>query len=489
MPGSRLRQRLASVLAAYTHATDESDLSQAGAIGSRLAELGIGLEELVAMHLAKMEAVLADLPQRHVREAVIKSGNFLRAAAAGYSQAYHELVLLERRRREQARREQERIAAQEDEQRAVLDSIPEGCVLLDQSGRVRLMNRAARRLLQVPAREVMGHRLRPDAFPFSNAAVIQALQQLEQLEGRPIESEESEDGRTWHVAVVPVRAAREGFLGVLMMIHDVTRLRERERANSDFVELAVHEIRGPLGVALGYAEMMLARDLDPKVLHECAEMIFVETSRLTTLVANFLEIHRLRHGKGALRLAPIPLGPLCSTIVEQFQAATPTHQFSLSIPTDLPSVLADAERLTQVLRNLLTNAVTYSPRGGHIRLTARSSGREVIISVTDDGLGLPPEALPRLFESFYRVTSDDRRGIRGTGLGLALCRAIIEALGGRIWAESAGPGLGSTFSFSLPVCQGGDEIRDAIAALWADPDVRGENSRWRRTRPAVDREP
>jgi CheY-like chemotaxis protein len=134
----------------------------------------------------------------------------------------------------------------------------------------------------------------------------------------------------------------------------------------------------------------------------------------------------------------------------------------LDLAADLRAVRADEDRVRQVMANLLSNARKYSPAGGTVRVSAREADGQVIVSVQDDGLGLPPEALPRLFEKFYRVDNTDRRSITGTGLGLAISRKIIDAHGGRIWAESDGLGHGSRFSFSLPVADARNTSGDVL---------------------------
>lgn len=229
--------------------------------------------------------------------------------------------------------------------------------------------------------------------------------------------------------------------------------RQIEQRKVELIDLTVHEIRGPLGIVLGCSELMLNRDVDPATTRECARMIHEEAERLDRLINTFLDIHSLEQGKSPLRNEPVALSPVLDTIVQQFREATPTHRVVLSVPGDLPLVLADTERLTQALMNLLSNAITYSPNGGEVRVSAQRVSQEVVVSVRDEGLGIPAEALPHLFTRFYRVNSADRRTIRGNGLGLALCRQIIEAHGGRIWAESDGPQRGSTFKFTLPVAR------------------------------------
>ena len=131
--------------------------------------------------------------------------------------------------------------------------------------------------------------------------------------------------------------------------------------------------------------------------------------------------------------------------------ATPNHQLGLEWPVEDPLVSADQRRIYQVVQNLLTNAVKYSPHGGGISMSACTRGRELVVSITDQGLGIPAMELDRIFDRFHRVQGEVSRGIGGTGLGLAICKGLVEAHGGRIWAESEGVGKGSTFRFTLPL--------------------------------------
>jgi CheY-like chemotaxis protein len=158
---------------------------------------------------------------------------------------------------------------------------------------------------------------------------------------------------------------------------------------------------------------------------------------------------------------PIPLAPF----IRQCVAAAgedAAHPIELELPDELPAVRADSDRIQQVMTNLISNARKYSPAGGTVRVSAHEADGQVIISVQDHGLGLPADTLPRLFEKFYRVDNSDRRSITGTGLGLAISRKIIDAHGGRIWAESQGLGQGSRFSFSLPLADARNTSGDVL---------------------------
>ncbi len=185
---------------------------------------------------------------------------------------------------------------------------------------------------------------------------------------------------------------------------------------------------------------------------------------------DFLTIHRLESGAMPIHLRPTSVAPLAGAVARQFDATTHCHRVLSTVETDLPRVLADPDRVTQVLTNLVSNAIKYSPHGGVIRLDARVAKDAVEVSVIDQGLGLPPEAIPSLFGKFYRVPTPDRQNIAGTGLGLAICQKIVAAHGGRIWAESDGPGRGSRFSFSLPIADGEERGADSRSAR--DPSAR-----------------
>jgi signal transduction histidine kinase len=148
---------------------------------------------------------------------------------------------------------------------------------------------------------------------------------------------------------------------------------------------------------------------------------------------------------------PARLAAIAHDVTRKVQLATPNHELRLDWPVDDPLVNADQKRIYQVVQNLLTNAVKYSPDGGCIILSARCERRDLVVSIADQGLGMPTAELDRIFDRFHRVHSEMSRVIGGTGLGLAICKGLVEAHGGRIWAESEGEGKGSTFKFTLPL--------------------------------------
>jgi signal transduction histidine kinase len=174
-----------------------------------------------------------------------------------------------------------------------------------------------------------------------------------------------------------------------------------------------------------------------------------EEERLSALINDFLDLERMAAGGQQLNLAPIELGSVVRRAVDA-AGIDEAHPVIVDVASGLPEVMADEDRLMQVLLNLISNARKYSPEGGEVRVLVTANDRFLATTVIDQGLGIPPEARARLFEKFYRVHVQDHAEIKGTGLGLAICRQIVEAHGGRIWALSPGTGKGSTFGFSIP---------------------------------------
>jgi signal transduction histidine kinase len=221
-------------------------------------------------------------------------------------------------------------------------------------------------------------------------------------------------------------------------------------AAHQLVAVVSHEIRAPLTSILGYSELMAFGLLSPEQMRAQARKIYREARRLSALADDLLEIERLESGRVALRPRPVALAPLVREAIDRAADETEVHQLAADLPPHLPPVWGDAGQLAQVIDNLVSNAIKYSPNGGPVTVSARQAGLSVSVAVTDQGLGIAPEHQPRLFERFYRVPGDERRGIAGTGLGLAIVKHIVEAHGGAVDVTST-LGHGSCFSFTIPV--------------------------------------
>jgi signal transduction histidine kinase len=231
------------------------------------------------------------------------------------------------------------------------------------------------------------------------------------------------------------------------------RLAELDRLKSDFVSMVSHELRTPLGLIKGYVGTLLRPDvpLDAATREEFLRVIDEETDRLTELVTNLLDMSRIEAGTLRVDQEPIPLGRVLAACAERLRAREPRRVLRVDVPERLPLVLADERRIAQVVENLLTNAVRYSPEEAPVALTARPRDGRVEVAVRDQGLGIPAEKRDQVFEKFFRVDASDTRRFAGTGLGLAICRGIVQAHGGTIWVDSE-EGRGSTFAFSLAAC-------------------------------------
>ena len=244
----------------------------------------------------------------------------------------------------------------------------------------------------------------------------------------------------------------------LRVAQDQTEARQRK---AEMVSLLAHEMRTPLTSIKGYATALLMEEatFDQPTQREFLQIIDEECDVLQNLIRDVLESSNIDAGLLEVEPQPTRLNHLVTSLVEDMLYQTSDHRFLVDFPRDFPIVEADPDRLTQVLRNLLDNAVKYSPQGGLIVVRGEVQAGEVVISVADQGIGIAPEHLNRLFEKYFRVKAGRSRGVAGSGLGLPIARAIVEAHGGRIWAESR-VGQGSTFTFTLPLTAPGADATD-----------------------------
>jgi signal transduction histidine kinase len=231
------------------------------------------------------------------------------------------------------------------------------------------------------------------------------------------------------------------------------RLREIDQAKSEFLSVVSHELRTPLTALQGFSELLLARDVPPDRARRYLHHVQTESQRLGRIVADLLDLSRIESGRGlSLRREPFDLRELVECNVEVFACQHALHRFDLSVAASLPPLCADRDAVDRMLKNLLSNAVKYSPRGGRVLVQARPAADRpglVELAVEDDGVGIPAEALPRIFEAYVRIAHPETATAPGLGLGLSLVRALAHAHGGLVEVESL-PGKGSRFRVLLP---------------------------------------
>ena len=233
-----------------------------------------------------------------------------------------------------------------------------------------------------------------------------------------------------------VREATEGLVAM-------------DRIKSHFVAVASHELRTPLTALLGFAELLATRPAAPDEVRRRAQLMGRETRRLARIIDDLLDLSRLERG-APLELAPVPVPvrPVLQAVAELFQGGLATHEIVVDCPPDVPAVRADPQALDRILGNLVANAVKYAPRGTRVRLAAQAEADRVILTVEDEGPGIPPALAARVFEPYFRVART-AAGVPGVGLGLAVVKALVEAQDGRI-AIAGEPGRGTRVTLELP---------------------------------------
>jgi signal transduction histidine kinase len=261
------------------------------------------------------------------------------------------------------------------------------------------------------------------------------------------------DGQLIDVCITAscVRSARGEPMNGILNVRDVTRERQQEEQRSTFISIISHELQTPIAIIKGYASTLARTDakLEAKALRSRLVAIEEEADRLNNLVGNLLYASRIQAGGLHMDIAPLDLRNLIEGVTRRFRARSAGVSITLDIPPNLPTVIADRDRIEEVLQNLLDNAVKYSPRRRAITISCHATGEEVIVSVSDMGMGIALGEQEHIFDRFHRASDATTQATSGAGLGLYICRAIVEAHGGRIWVEST-LRQGSTFSFSLP---------------------------------------
>jgi PAS domain S-box-containing protein len=344
---------------------------------------------------------------------------------------------------------------------AIIDQSADGVMILDSRWRITTFNKAMEQLtgwnrteaIGRPCAEVLGIR---NAQGVNLCLTDCPLQRMPPMPNPVAEGWiTTRDGIERYIQsrYAPQRGRDHVFLGAIANVRDITEQKREEELQSTFVSIISHELKTPVSIIKGYAGTLGREDArwSEETLREGLHVIEEEADRLGRQIQDLLDVSRIQAGGIRLDMSDWSLSELAQEVARAYAAQTDERfEFELRFPDDLPLVYADHERVRMVLTNLVSNAVKYSPEGGRIRIGGRAERNLVLAYVDDQGVGIAPEEQARIFDRFYRVDNRLRRETQGTGLGLYLTRAIIEAHGGTIRVESK-VGRGSRFLFTLPL--------------------------------------
>ncbi len=368
--------------------------------------------------------------------------------------------------RKRAEEERERLLADLQRWAAELDttitSIADGVLIYDPRGEIVRMNPAAERIL--------GYSPEQRELPLAERMRLLCI---ETLDGKPFPPEEQpavrafRGERAWGVVMVirlpdgraiwvsssgaPIRLPSGDLLGAVVTLTDITVQHQLQEQREDLLRAVSHDLRAPLTIILGQAQLlggMLEKAGLTGPERRSAEAVVTGAKRMNVMIQDLVDSVRLEAGQLRLEKRPVELRSFVSDLLERSVGVIEIGRVRVEIPPNLPPVSADANRLERILTNLLSNALKYSSPDTEVKVTAKATDGEVVVSVADRGVGIAPEDLPHMFERYYRAKA--ARKTEGLGLGLYISRMLVGAHGGRIWAESQ-PGKGSTFSFTLPV--------------------------------------
>ncbi|WDL98707.1 two-component system histidine kinase PnpS [Alicyclobacillus sp. ALC3] len=350
----------------------------------------------------------------------------------------------------------EELSQERDVLQHILHSMTTGVVYIVGGGRVQMVNEAAERMFRKPAERwldrehwgVFGH------YHLS-AAIDNAL-----LFGTTWQSElKLRDDLTVETRLIVIQSVRRRTSGdsgydALVLLTDVSEWRRLERMRSEFVANVSHELKTPIASIRGFAETLLDEDVDEPTQHSFLQTIYDESLRMSNLVSDLLELSKLEGTDRDLHPGRVRLPDIIAGALHRLQNEASRREIELiADPCDDLTVWGDQDKLLQVVLNLVSNAIYYTPEGGQIRIRYDVLVDRVKVHVTDSGIGIPPEHIERVFERFYRVDRDRSRASGGTGLGLAIVKHIIGAHGGEVGVSSE-PGRGSDFWFTLSRLEG-----------------------------------
>ena len=368
---------------------------------------------------------------------------------------HRDLSEMARRQREIARH----IADEDFSLRAILASMVEGVLIADSTMQIRLVNERLERMFSLPKSPID----RTVMEVFRNHLVHQVIRRSLDT-GEPQSAElqaEIRDGdqfqqKHFQITSVSLRAREpESLARALVIFHDISQIRSLEAVRKEFVANVSHELRTPLSIITGYLETLIDGGDDQETNLRFLRTMHKHAQRLNLLIEDLLVLSQLESRKISLDFEPVDLSESVHRVLEQLDSRIRESNaaVTVAVPRNLPRIEADAFRIEQALYNLVDNALKHSGKSGaRISLEARSEVTSVLVSICDDGVGIPLSDQPHIFERFYRVHKDRSRDAGGTGLGLSIVKHTVQAHGGSIAVQSR-PGAGATFLMTLPIRQ------------------------------------
>jgi two-component system, OmpR family, phosphate regulon sensor histidine kinase PhoR len=352
-----------------------------------------------------------------------------------------------------------RITENEGRLSSVLENMNSGVMMIDKEERIVLLNRSAEEFLGFSSQELLGKKFDEAKQQFEFTQMIQeCFETREHIRDEMIFYYPSE--RILDINLNPILQTDDEWAGVLIVLHDTTAMRRLERMRSEFVANVSHELKTPIAAVKGFAETLLAGALnDKETAKSFLQIIFDESERLNRLIGDILELSKIESKRIPLHFSPVHLHSFIANSVHVMNAeAKKKHiELEMQVPQDA-YMEADEDRLRQILINLLSNGINYTPEGGKVKvkvellddIVAGSEGEKLKLTIADTGIGIPKKDLPRIFERFYRVDKARSRSSGGTGLGLSIVKHLVELHKGTIRVESE-VGMGSKFIIELPV--------------------------------------
>lgn len=351
----------------------------------------------------------------------------------------------------------------------ILNTILEGVQLVDLNGSIVQVNEKLRSVFSCQDwnTEIIG--MSTEEWTKKMAAHMEDKVAFKAFISRSIDSQDTDDFYTYNLQnrneIYKVYATslfdEKEKIGTVFVHRNITKEAEIDQMKSEFVSTVSHELRTPLASIYGYTELMLNRTLKPEKQKKYLTTIYQETTRLTSLINDFLDVQRMEAGKQSYDKKYVDLLKIVEKVVGIQQINTSQHQFNVVVDSDYTMVLGDQDKLEQIATNLISNAIKYSPDGGEILIRLYQDGNVIKTAIKDNGLGIPENALDKLFSKFYRVDNSDHKSIGGTGLGLSIVKEISLAHDGDVDVSSE-YGKGSTFTLSLPLVESIATIKQAI---------------------------